>query len=193
MTLKIEFVYPNERPDLCPEKVWELQVKLDACAQQLFGERNPHKILLPPKFVADGPQIRNTPNLDGGYAELSPSAAGDWPLAIFQLAHETIHLLDPRPAYPIGKGASWLEEGLAVNFSLTISKVFGQHSMKVGDKKYQTANNIFTRIGGDLYQRAKQIRSRSGHFSDASISDVLASSPTLPQHIAEKLVLSFYS
>jgi hypothetical protein len=169
-----------------------LQVKLDACAQHLFGERNPRKQLLPPRFTADGPQLRNTLNLDGGYAELGFSAAGDWPLAIFQLAHETIHLLDPRPGYTDGKGATWLEEGLAVNFSLTVSKALGNFSIKVSDKRYQTANNLFTRIGGDIYQRSKQIRNRSGHFSDVSLTDLSDLSPNLPQHIAIKLVSSFY-
>lgn len=121
------------------------------------------------------------------------NAAGDWSLAIFQLAHETIHLLDPRPAYPVGIGASWFEEGLAVNFSIAVSKEIGNPSIKVGDDKYNRANQLFSRIGGDLFHRAMQVRSRSGHFSDAKASDLLAVSPKLPEHIAEKLVSSFYS
>ncbi|MNB96493.1 hypothetical protein D3C76_767140 [compost metagenome] len=193
MAIQIDFVYPNERPDQCPEVMWDLQVKLDACAQQLFGKRNPSKELLRPEFVKDGPHVRNTIKLDGGFAELSLNAAGYWPTAIYELAHETIHLLDPRPGHPLGKGASWLEEGLAVNFSIAISKAIGDQSIKVSHKKYQIANGLFTRIGGDLFHRAMEIRSRSGHFSDANTSDILAVSPGVPQHIAEKLVSSFYS
>ncbi|MGN7442639.1 hypothetical protein [Pseudomonas lactis] len=193
MKLNLDFVRPDGRPDQCPEIMWELQLTLDNCAQQLFGKRSPDKVLLRPQFVKDGPRVWNTYEPVGGLAQLNLNAAGDWSLAIFQLAHETIHLLDPRPAYPVGIGASWFEEGLAVNFSIAVSKEIGNPSIKVGDDKYNRANQLFSRIGGDLFHRAMQVRSRSGHFSDAKASDLLAVSPKLPEHIAEKLVSSFYS
>lgn len=191
--MQIDFVYSNDRPDQCPDLMWELQVKLDSCAQQLFGKRNPNKSLLRPVFVADGPHVRNTLSLDGGFAELSLNAAGYWPTAIYELAHETIHLLDPRPGHPHGKGATWLEEGLAVNFSLAVSKAIGDPSTKVSVQKYKIANQLFSRLGGNLFHAAMEIRSRCGHFSDAKISDILAVSPKVPVNIAEKLVTSFYS
>lgn len=71
--MQIDFVYSSDRPDQCADLMWELQVKLDSCAQQLFGKRNPNKSLLRPVFVADGPHVRNTLSLDGGFAELSPT------------------------------------------------------------------------------------------------------------------------
>lgn len=193
MSLKIDFEFPTERPDQSPEAMRDLQEKLDILAQKLFGARNPAKQLLFPKFVADGPHVRNTYNLDGGYAELSLNAAGYWPTAIYELAHETIHLLDPRPGFPIGQGASWLEEGLAVNFSISVARANGDKFAKVNSKKYQIANGLFSRIGGNLFSRAKQIRDKSGHFSDAKIQDILSIAPQIPEHVAKKLVSSFYS
>ena len=193
MSIQIDFIYPNDRPDQCPDVMWDLQLKLDACAQQLFDKRNPNKALLRPDFVIDGPHVRNTLKLDGGFAELSLNAAGYWPTAIYELAHETIHLLDPRPGHPLGKGASWFEEGLAVNFSLAVSKSIGDQSIKISHSKYKIANQLFSRIGGNLFHRAMEIRSKTGHFSDAQISDIMAVSPKVPRHIAEKLVSSFYS
>lgn len=189
--MKIDFTYTDERPDQNPDLMWELQVKLDVCAQELFGKRNPDKLLFCPIFINDGPYVMNT--RDGGYAALSLNAAGYWPTAIYELAHETIHLLDPRLAYPSGKGANWFEEGLAVHFSLAVSKEIGDKSTKVNHEKYKKANQLFNRIGGDLFQKSKEIRSRCGHFSDAEVSDILAVSPSLPPHIAKKLVSSFYS
>lgn len=192
MALNIIFECPDARPDASPDAMWELQHKLDACAQELFGPRNSSKQLYQPKFVDGGPNVRNTPALDGGFAELSMSAAGNWPAAIYELAHETIHLLDPRPSYPIGKGASWLEEGLAVNFSLRVSRELAGHNIKVSQKKYQIANGLICRLGGGVFESLKVIRHRSGHFSDATVLDILAVVPGTPVHVAKKLSLSFY-
>lgn len=193
MSLQIDFTYPSERPDRSPQAMWELQVKLDICAQNLLGPRNLDKKLLSPTFVEGGPNVRNTCALDGGFAELSLNAAGYWPTAIYELAHETIHLLDPRPGYPTGKGASWLEEGVAVNFSLAVSREIGDKGIKVNLKKYKIANGLFSRIGGDLFSRAREIRCISGHFSDATALDILSVTPDMPLNVAEKLASSFYS
>jgi hypothetical protein len=193
MTLQIDFIYPSERPDRSPQAMWELQEKLDICAQNLLGPRNVLKQLLPPTFLEGGPNVRNTFALDGGFAELSLNAAGYWPSAIYELAHETIHLLDPRPGFPTGKGASWLEEGVAVNFSLAVSRAIGDKDTKVNLKEYKIANCLFSRIGGDLFSRARDIRCLSGHFSNATVLDILSVAPNIPLNVAEKLVSSFYS
>lgn len=190
MRLQIEFSCPNTRPDESPLKMVELQEKLDRCAQQLFGSRK--KNLFPPTFVQGGPNVRNTPDLTGGNAELSLNAAGYWPTAIFELAHETIHLLDPRPGYPECKGASWFEEGLAVHFSLEILKEIGDKNQKVSSPEYRKAVQLFSRIGGDLYYCASEIRKKAGHFSDATADDFKSVSPNLKEHLAIRLAESFY-
>ncbi|MGN2430682.1 hypothetical protein [Pseudomonas syringae] len=191
MSMVFSFVCPDTSPEASPEALWVLQLKLDECAQKLFGPRNPSKKLYQPTFEVDGPNVRNTKNQDGGFAELSLAAAKSWPAAIHELAHETIHLLDPRPGYPIGDGASWLEEGIAVNFSLAISSAVGNKG-KVSIKKYSLANGLVNRLGGDLFRKVSDIRKRCGHFSDATVLDVLEFAPNLPRHVAEKLCMSFY-
>lgn len=80
MVLQIEFICPDTRPDESPSKMAELQDELDLCAQNFFGSRR--KNLSAPVFVKHGPQVRNTPELTGGNAELSLNAAGYWPTAI---------------------------------------------------------------------------------------------------------------
>jgi hypothetical protein len=191
VSIVFSFVCPDTSPEASPEALWALQLKLDDCAQKLFGPRNPSKKLYQPTFEAGGPNVRNTESQDGGFAELSLTAAKSWPAAIHELAHETIHLLDPRPGYPIGDGASWLEEGLAVNFSLAISSAIGNQG-KVSLKKYRLANGLVNRLGGDLFRKVSDIRKRCGHFSDATVFDILEVAPSLPKHVAEKLCMSFY-
>jgi hypothetical protein len=186
------FECPSASPEESPEALWALQLKLDAYAQKIFGPRNPNKKLYQPTFEAGGPNVRNTESLDGGFAELSLTAAKSWPAAINELAHETIHLLDPRVAFPKGEGASWLEEGIAVNFSIVISNAVGNQG-KVSLKKYRLANGLVNRLGGDMFRIASDIRRKCGHFSDATTSDILEVAPNLPKHIAEKLCANFYT
>jgi len=196
MALQIEFSCPSTRPDQSPSKMAELQDKLDQLAQNLFGSRN--KKLLAPEFVDGGPNVRFTVDGTGAYAELSLTAAGYWPTAIYELAHEIIHLLDPRPIPPVGKGASRFEEGLAVNFSLAVSQAIGdypemsEHLKDEKYKKYANAHQLFSRVGGDLYIRAREIRQQAGHFSDATAQNFISVSPKLHEHIAQKLAESFY-
>ncbi|NEG64353.1 hypothetical protein GQQ23_18730 [Pantoea agglomerans] len=198
MVLDIEFTCPATLPAQSALQMAELQEKLDLCAQQLFGPRK--KELFSPEFVEGGPNVRNTQDETGGYAELSLNAAVYWPTAIYELAHEIIHLLDPRPGYPKGKGASWFEEGLAVHFSLsalrrivkpTISAFFLEHLKK--NQKYYTAHQLFLELDKDVYSRARQIRQKAGHFSDASAHDFMTVSPRLHEHSALKLAESFYA
>jgi hypothetical protein len=187
----ISFAYPNSRPDSSPDELWNLQCKLDLYAQWLLGERSEHKRLDPPAFVVGGPNVRNLPGLDGGYAELGENAADNWLLTIYQLAHETVHLLDPRPAPPYAKGANWLEEGIAVEFSLLVSREIGDPAMKVNLDEYKKARQLVSRLGGDLFAKVKKIREKCGHISDATKEELIAVVPACPPHIAEKLVSPF--
>lgn len=65
MTMNINFEVPEEPPVDSPEKVWELQCRLDALAQELYGVRNPLITLNPPIFTDDP----NTPQVGFQKAE----------------------------------------------------------------------------------------------------------------------------
>jgi len=198
MALQIDFTCPSTRPDQSPTEMAELQAKLDQLARNLFGPRK--KKLLTPKFVDGGPKVRFTVDDTGAYAELSLYAAGYWPTAIYELAHEIIHILDPRPLPPLGKGANWFEEGLAVHFSLsalremvgpTVSGSFLEHLEK-NNEKYYVAFQLFSELDEDVYTRAGQIRQSAGHFSDATAHDFMTVSPKLHRDSALKLSECFY-
>ena len=66
------------------------------------------------------PRIRNTPSLDGAFVELSRATERSWSLAVFEMAHETVHLLNPIPG-----NTNNLEEGIAVAFSIHVQPLYG--------------------------------------------------------------------
>ena len=84
-------------PGQDPSALWSMQLQLLRLAEDTLGPRDASKVIYQPIFVEDGPHIRNTPNLDGAFAELSRNAEGYWPTVVKELAHETVHLLNPRP------------------------------------------------------------------------------------------------
>ena len=105
-----------------PSAAWSLQLQLLRLAEDTLGPRDASKTIFQPVFADYGPYIRNTPNLDGAFAELSRNAEVFWPTTLYELAHETVHLLNPRP----GTG-NWLGEGIAVAFSQTMARTFATH------------------------------------------------------------------
>ncbi len=65
---------PSPRED--PSGLWSMQVHLLKLAEDILGPRDASKTIYQPVFADDGPYIRNTPNLDGAFAELSRNAEG---------------------------------------------------------------------------------------------------------------------
>ncbi|MDQ2127984.1 hypothetical protein R4I72_05915 [Leclercia adecarboxylata] len=193
MTLKIDFKIPTSTPIASPEKVWELQCKLDALAQELYGLRNPLFTLNPPVFTndPDAPQVGFSNK--GAHAELNDDAANDWVYCIYQLSHETIHLLDPRRRPPAGTGSNYLEEGVAVEFSLLVCKSL-LINISVKSEDYKEARNRLLKIGiKDFHGKLKLMRESAGHFADVSGDLITQIAPACRGHNATKLAESFYS
>lgn len=198
MTMNINFEVPEEPPVDSPEKAWELQCRLDALAQELYGVRNPLITLNPPIFTDDpnAPQVGFSKG--GAHAELTRKAANDWSFCIYQLSHETIHLLDPRRRPPYGKGANYLEEGVAVEFSLLVTKQISPEFITLGtgpeSLKYKEAKNRLMKTGiKDFHGKLKAMRDRAGHFADVSSDIVQLIAPSCKGKNATKLTESFYT
>ena len=85
---------PVTEPLNDPPGLWALQLELLDIAELLLGGRDQSKTIYQPQFASGIPCIRNTPNLDGAYVELSPNGRFYWPTVLFEMAHETVHLLD---------------------------------------------------------------------------------------------------
>lgn len=193
MTLKIDFEIPTTTPIESPEKVWELQCKLDALAQELYGPRNSHIALTPPRFTSDPDAPQVAFSIEGAHAELNEYAANDWSCCIYQLSHETIHLLDPRKRPPAGKGSNYLEEGVAVEFSLQVCNSMSV-KMSVGLEKYKEARNRLLKIGiKDFHGKIKSMRESAGHFADVNGDLISQIAPQCRGNNAAKLAESFYN
>ena len=91
---------PETMPREAPEALWTLQLELLSMAESILGHRDIRKKIYSPQFSDEGPCIRNTPNLDGAFAELSRVGECYWPTVVFEMAHETVHLLNPFPETP---------------------------------------------------------------------------------------------
>ena len=112
---------PDSKPVDDPAGLWAMQGELLTLAESLLGTRDVSKKIYQPRFSRGGiPQIRNTPRLDGAFVELSRYGESYWPTVIFEMAHETVHLLNPT----VGNTNN-LEEGVATAFSIEIQPSYG--------------------------------------------------------------------
>ena len=161
---------PSPRED--PSGLWSMQVHLLKLAEDILGPRDTSKLVYQPVFHDDGPHIRNTPNLDGAFAELSRNAEGYWPTALYELAHETVHLLNPRPG--IG---NWLEEGIAVAFSRYSEQRYGLYNQCIGMDSYRRALELVSRLPSDPLVAGRLIREACGALNNATENIVMTLFP----------------
>ena len=153
---------PDGRPEDDPQALWRLQNELLILAESLLGPRDSAKKIYQPNFDSDGPHIRNTPNLDGAFAELSPNAAGYWPTVVYEMGHETVHLLNPDLS-----GANFLEEGMAVEFSLRAMEYYSLPIQQIRDKSYAEALGLVRQLSPNVFAAGKLIRKTIGRLRDA--------------------------
>ena len=137
---------PDGRPEVDPQALWRLQNELLTLAESLLGPRDSAKKIYQPNFDSDGPHIRNTPNLDGAFAELSPNAAGYWPTVVYEMGHETVHLLNPDRL-----GVNFLEEGMAVAFSLRAMERYGLPVEGIREESYAKALGLVRQLSPDVF------------------------------------------
>lgn len=127
-------------------------------AEMLLGSRDQRKKIYQPQFGALVPTVINTPSLDGAFAQLSSNAEGYWPTALFELAHETVHLLNPT----VGR-TNWLEEGLAVAFSLHV-----QDAIRPSSGPYKEALTMIDALPNDPFAIGRAARTRSGSLFEVT-------------------------
>ena len=86
---------PQTSPRDDPATLWALQKNLLSIAKATLGVRDTSKKIYQSVFTDDGPHIRDTPELDGAFAELSRNGECYWPTVIYEMAHETVHPSQP--------------------------------------------------------------------------------------------------
>ena len=176
---------PEATPRDAPDALWALQRELLTVAEALLGPRDMSKKIYQPQFTDAGPHVRNTPNQDGAFAELSRRSECDWPNAIFELAHETVHLLDP-----ILGGTNNLEEGVAVSFSLHIQSSYNIR-MQPSVAAYLEALQLADMLPGGPLEAARRVRERVGALSGARASHLEELFPDVDRVVLSRLAGKF--
>ncbi|GIU41384.1 hypothetical protein [Shewanella colwelliana] len=176
------YVFDKVLPKDSEVSVWALQKFLLGEAEKLVGKKANDKEVFQPTFEKDGPFIRNRVQNDGAWAVLSNNAGGYWPTALYELAHETIHLLNPVVGY-----TNYLEEGIAVAFSIDLSKSETAHPMSPSNKYYQRALELVQLLPDGVYESAKRIRIKFGSLGNADPAGLKELFPTLSTKVAKEL------
>ncbi len=175
--------FPATRPDADAVLLWRLQNELLLLVEGLLGPRDGTKQIYQPVFQENGPNLRNTPNLDGAFAELSPNAGGYWPTAVFELAHETVHLLNPIVNY-----TNWLEEGVAVAFSLHALVRYGLAQQLPTLPTYAQALKLVQELPGGAFAAPGSARLAAGALNAVTSGHLQAAAPTHPPQKVALLV-----
>ena len=176
---------PETNPRDDPPGLWKLQWELLSVAESVLGPRNVSKKIYQPQFTDDGPGIRNTPELDGAVVELNRVSECSWPETVFEMAHETVHLLNP-----ICGNANYLEEGVAVAFSLGVQQLYGV-SVQTSMKSYLYALQLVAMLPGGPFEAGKQARDRVGALSDATVEVLEELFPSMDEAVLSKLAEEF--
>lgn len=176
---------PETVPSEDPQSLWVLQLELLSMAQSILGDRDLSKEIGAPQFTQNGPNIRNTPNLDGAFAELSQVAKYNWPEVVFEMAHETVHLLNPIPG-----NTNYLEEGVAVAFSLHVQPYYGI-CVLLQDAAYLRAFQLTSMLPEGPLKSGRSVRTRVGSLSAVTIHDLAELYPNLTTVMLESLVERF--
>ena len=180
---------PDTKPRDNPENLRRLQNELMRIAEAMLGPRDSSIRIVSPDFTDDVPHIFREPTSSGFVwkALLGPCAKDYWRFAVFQLAHETVHLLNPQP----GSG-SYLEEGVAVEFSLRIQPLYSINIV-VNSQDYEDAHELVRQLPGDPLSAGRRIRESVGTLNIGKVTaqDLEKLFPDVDEAIICKLVAPF--
>jgi hypothetical protein len=162
--------------------------------EDLFGKRDPTWTPLGIEFCGVVPQIwyPGFPESRHIILGLSESAATHPDQALFQLAHETVHLLDPLPGVP----SNFLEEGMATWFSLRAVKRFQlyrglSYERIITNKRYQEALSSYVESIKLKPTYVKTLREQKINVKMLRSRDMLHVNPDMGCQKADILCSSF--
>ncbi len=168
---------------------WTLASRLGEMISHIeaqFGKRDHSWTILGIEFCDSGPQTWFPGNCGHIIIQLGLSAKEDPVQALFQLAHESVHLLDP---VVLGFGTV-LEEGLATHFSLQYIKQF-HSNYTTSDTKYAAAARLTAQMLDITPMAIKDLRSEGIKISQITASQLLEVCPKLPKSMALALATPF--
>lgn len=170
---------------------WTLASWLGEMISQLeaqFGSCDRSWTILGIEFCESGSQTWFPGNRGHIIIQLSCSASTDLVQALFPLAHESVHLLDPT----VFGFATVLEEGLATHFSLQYIKQF-HPNYTTNDTKYATAASLVAQLLNLSPMVIKNLRTKGIKISQITASHLVAACPQLSKSVALALTTPFQS
>jgi hypothetical protein len=168
---------------------WTLPSRLGqmlARAEAQFGQRNQSFTILGIEFRDGGPQVWFPGNRDHVVVQLSLSAMQDLNRAMFQLAHECFHLLDPAAG-----GSNVLDEGVATHFSLEFMQSEFRLQYPTGDPKYDRACALVRRMLSLRGDSARELRRLHGPLRHITAPQIMTICPGLDSQFAQQLIEPF--
>ena len=151
-----------------PKALWNLQLELLHLAEQVLGPRDKTKTIGAPSFHDDVPYTQLTTLPDGAFVVLSRGAERYLPTTIYEMAHETVHLLNPVKR----DEANYLEEGIAVEFSIIAQRHFNVSIQKPETGGYSDALRLVRLLTPSPMEVGRAIRENVGALSKATFSDL---------------------
>ena len=125
--------------------------------------------------------------MDSAWTELSRNGEHYWPTVVFEMAHETVHLLNPIPG-----NTNYLEEGVAVTFSPSAQLLYDINvPVPSSEKLYMLALELVAMLPGDPLEAGRQVRERVGALSAATVQDLEQLFPGVEGSLLSKLVEEF--
>ncbi len=157
MNYRIEL--PDTRPADDHEGLARLQNQLLGWAEELFGKRDTCWTPVPPIFGNRNPHTYypDPAALKLVQVKLGRTAREKWTRVLYQMAHEVIHLLNPRR----GCKANNLEEGVACAFSAYVQRrcgITGENFVRDDHDAYLYAYKLVRRLPSGSISAPKRIR-----------------------------------
>ena len=183
---------PHTQPIHDPASLWKMQLILLAIAEAMFGPRDASYKLYQPQFYEDGPNLRFTPDQAGIFVEMSHNGRFYWPTVVYEMAHETVHLLNPG----VLGTANNLEEGVAVAFSIYAQEYYDVKVQRPSpnnqdEVEYHIALSLVESLPDGALASAGRLRRQFGRLSAVMYEDLLELYPDLDHGLANLLASKF--
>lgn len=166
-------------------------------AQKEYGSRDKSWTILGIEFIDKGPPSIWYPysgvNAKFIAIQLTSSAANDKKRALFQLAHETIHVLSPNGS---DNESSVFEEGIAAYFSIHALEGAGINinAQYIAAKTYTQAYiavSYLYKLHPDTGKRIKALRAKGETLSSMSKKTLMKAFPKADDKLATLLIQKF--
>jgi hypothetical protein len=157
-------------------------------AEGLYGIRDRSFTILGVEFREGVPQIWFPGDCNHIAIQLGTDALNDVNKALFQLAHECVHLLDP----VIFPQASVLEEGLATTFSLAYVRR-SNPSYETGSAKYDAAHRRVEQLLTQYPDAIRHLREGGDRLSGFTAERLTGHCTGLSASAAEVLARQFHA